>query len=82
MNRNIKLWLDAYFYGAMFGAMFVWLYTIGVAAQNDWIVVLNFNMYGEGVIEYLFMLGWLLIAIYKGCEAMQARKRRVNQWTI
>lgn len=65
-KTTTQLWIDAYFYGCMFAGMFLWLYTIGVAAQNDWIIVLDFNIYGEGVIEYLMMLLWLLIAMAKG----------------
>jgi len=76
MNQTLKLWIDAYFYGCMFAGMLLWLFTIGVAQQNDWIVLLDFNRYGEGVIEYAMMLVWLLVATYKGFEILSGEMKR------
>ena len=68
MKREIKLLVDSFFYGTMLGSMFVWLYTIGLAKQNDWVILMDFNMYGEGMLEYIYMLVWLIVAIYKLVE--------------
>lgn len=67
-KTTTQIWIDAYFYGCMLAGMFLWLFTIGVAATNDWIIVLDFNNYGEGAAEYLLMLMWLMIACAKGVK--------------
>lgn len=68
MNKNIKLGIDAFFYGTMVGSMFVWLYTIGIAKKNDWVIVMDFNTYGEGMLEYIYMIVWVIVAFYKLVE--------------
>lgn len=65
MKKTLLLLLDAYFYGAMFATMFTFIHIIGVAATQDWIITLNFNIFGEGAIEYALCLLWLVVAVIK-----------------
>lgn len=75
MKNPIKHFIDSFYYGTMVGGMFCWIYTIGVAKQNDWLVLLDFNSYDEGMIEYVFMFVWLLVAIYKLIEYIVEQNR-------
>ena len=65
MNKTWKLVFDSFFYGTAVAGMFAWLYTMGVASQTNWILVMDFNRYGEAWLEYIWALGWVVIAISK-----------------
>lgn len=66
MNRTFKLLLDAFVFGSAIGGMLTWVYTIGVAKQADWLVVMDFNLYGEGMLEYIYMGVWLAVTTAYG----------------
>lgn len=75
MKLSLRDWIylvrDAYIYGLAIGSTLTFVITIGIAAQNDWVVVMDFNTYGEGVIEYSMLALWLVLFIWEVIERIR-----------
>jgi len=64
LKDNIILWRDAYVYGWAIGTVITMAYTIHRAALNNWVILMRFNDYGEGALEYALMVLWFILLLW------------------
>lgn len=57
----IKLLKESYLIGLPLGTTIVMLYLMIQASFNEWTIILDFNRYGEGKLELLLMILWVVL---------------------